>query len=618
MAGTAFAANGDINATAPTISGDANIAITGGTAPNVNADAYFVSIDGKPTIEFTLAYALDDLAAGTAGEVYFISNDTTLFTKGSGKLTITSERVTTVKPGSDATLKVGAQFSLSDWVADPTDGIVINIAPYKEGTPPTKNTSTATVTIKPVELVVSADKDAVEAQEGSSAAPADVTFAVYDGVTAMTGVSFAGEAVSADGMVSGVFNKVDDTDYISTDVTAGVVKFGVGSFGPGASGNTKLAFVAADISLDLGGPGPIVYVAGVEATKKLAEVSVDVKASALKATPESVSFTRNTAEAPKTVKVSADIALTKAEFLVLSDDGKYESVASGDTVKAFTFTFGEVADKSVDFIIAFDETFAKSYDMTLVASADGHKKKFTASVKDPGTPIVTPTVELKYAETITQADLPSDVLLSNLVSSPDFALSADVKDTASMNLGTGYDSTRVGGSKTLELPLKSGQTAVPLQMEFVVAELGESVLTVTSDAVRIQNLDKSFDLFYQYVEVGSTRSADVLVGSISGAGGTWQQAYEAGIVSFAANGNIRVNYLVIDANSKAPSHNGKFIAIYDGALNNTIRDPLWLTKKKASGGGGSDSSSGVGCDAGFGAFALLGLAGLATLLRKKD
>ena len=57
---------------------------------------------------------------------------------------------------------------------------------------------------------------------------------------------------------------------------------------------------------------------------------------------------------------------------------------------------------------------------------------------------------------------------------------------------------------------------------------------------------------------------------------------------------------------------------FDAFYVNTTGDLIMERASLNAGGGGYHSDSGVGCDAGFGAFALLGLAGAAALLRKKD
>jgi Synergist-CTERM protein sorting domain-containing protein len=73
-----------------------------------------------------------------------------------------------------------------------------------------------------------------------------------------------------------------------------------------------------------------------------------------------------------------------------------------------------------------------------------------------------------------------------------------------------------------------------------------------------------------------------------------------------------LEYFIANGVGSSDIVDGKLL-VYDGEANNRLYDPLYLAVKPKHSGG---SSSG-GCDAGLGAFALLGLAG-AVFLRKKD
>ncbi len=93
----------------------------------------------------------------------------------------------------------------------------------------------------------------------------------------------------------------------------------------------------------------------------------------------------------------------------------------------------------------------------------------------------------------------------------------------------------------------------------------------------------------------------------------WQTAIKKGYVAFnSATGALEVRYVVTNENKKKTEyHEGtRFMYIGDGDANGRLYNPVWLTKTTAGSGWSGDS----GCDA----FALLGLAGAAALLRRKD
>jgi hypothetical protein len=76
---------------------------------------------------------------------------------------------------------------------------------------------------------------------------------------------------------------------------------------------------------------------------------------------------------------------------------------------------------------------------------------------------------------------------------------------------------------------------------------------------------------------------------------------------------VTLNYLIANGVGTAKMQNN-YLVVYDGNSNNVLLDPVFLAVKPKD---NPPSSSSGGCDAGLGAFALLGLAGAALLSKKK-
>lgn len=157
-------------------------------------------------------------------------------------------------------------------------------------------------------------------------------------------------------------------------------------------------------------------------------------------------------------------------------------------------------------------------------------------------------------------------------------------------------------------------------LELWVPVEGTLIETIVTNATTLDEMyaafDRSMDIYYDYLDKDgvSTGNPSHLVGR--GGLRSWKEAFEGGFVYAGEdedeNEYIVVNYIVVNGVG-SPTVAKDFFVVYDGVADDgKILDPMVLTARKA------DSSSGSsGCDAGFGAFALLGLAGLA-LLRKKD
>ncbi len=136
-------------------------------------------------------------------------------------------------------------------------------------------------------------------------------------------------------------------------------------------------------------------------------------------------------------------------------------------------------------------------------------------------------------------------------------------------------------------------------------------LSATDKAALLDS--KGYALHYEFIEPATfTPDSPHKVVSIVGAGSglPWSKALSEKYVSFSETHDLRVNYVIVDGDSGV-SHDGGLIYIPDGHGNRKLLDPLWFTKSTP--GYHSDS----GCDAGFGAFALLALAGAAAILRRK-
>ncbi len=431
----------------------------------------------------------------------------------------------------------------------------------------------------------------------------------------VTGLSRPGEALFVGGtkITDGIVNKGKmTTDYLSADVTAsGVVTFKVGSFGPGTPGHKMLGYGATAVSFDLS--GKTVNVAGVDGTKPLAEISLDIAASALKSTGD-IAFTLGKASGPQTVKVSSDQALSAVDFLVVSDDaGTLKKIDSGYKEKSLTFTFGKVEANSVDFVVAFDETYSASHDVTVVASSDKGKTTFKVTVKDQTTPpsggdVVSVDVLLneKLKEGLTSVDVTDS--LTPYSSKP----TVD-KDTSVLASSVLVDKNVSG---------VTGIAAAPLRVTIDVSKITDAaVSTDFSDwpkkakEEKIKALDeKGYALLYQYVEGKVSKDVEVLIG---GPKMSWTTAEKEGYVAFnSVTGALEVRYVVTNEDKKDVEHHKdtRFIYIADGDKNTRLYDPVWFAKTPADSGWSGDS----GCDAGFGAFALLGLAGTAALLRRRD
>ena len=378
MAGTAFAAPGDVATLTRSDDVRNNVGefTVDSAAPAYTLDAYYMSGDVAPEVIVSFTAAITDPAAAA-----FISTDVTNGTVAIDALDNVNGETT-----------VEVTFSITGW--DPTTDIVLeNIGTYAAAAGNAKiGNAAGKLTITPVELVVSADTaETITLTEGVTATPANAEFTLYekgqttpfDGDSALAHI---GEKLFVNGaaMEDDIVNKSDvPGDFVSADLVAtGEVKFVVGSFGPGSIATKKLGYGITGISFDISG-GDEVYVAGVNAAKALAEVSVDIVAGALKTTGD-IEFTLKEASDPKTVKVSSDQVLSVVEFWVVSDDNTFEKIDSGDVVKSLTFTFDDVAANSVDFVVAFDELYeGVSHDVTVVASSDKGKTTFLAKINDP-------------------------------------------------------------------------------------------------------------------------------------------------------------------------------------------------------------------------------------------
>ena len=552
MAGAAFAAEGDVSGIVISADAENNV---GDIQANAGT-AYFVSGDSAPKITFSATLAFTD-----PEEPATVSADTTAT---NGTVVITAD-----KTDYDGAATAEVTFTITDW--DPANPIVIADLGVYDASDTVIGTPLATLTINPIELVVSADASDVAATEGRPAktTPETVTFELFDTnddavVTTLgaTDLAFAGAALSGDKVdANGLINAgTIATDYISADVAAvvatedgSVVTFGVGAYGPGAAGQFKLAFVADAISFDLGG---VVYVAGVDANKKLAEVSFDIAKSALKATPEkTLEFTLEEAADPVKVVVSTDSATIKSvDFYVVSGD-TYDLIETAKTVKALTFTTADFADKSVDFYVAFNEAYeGVSHDVTIVASSDlGDKASFAVKVNDPQSG-PGPVDEFNEDGTNKNQNSAKYYIINTAGTSADYT--ALYKTSDDLVVYMTFEQGDVPPVASIE-PITPARAAASTG--------GAGNWKEASEMLTADNAGEVVDWTFQNITKG------------------------------------KYYYVVYDSNGDPIAVSGQITAFEN------LKD-----------GGSYHSSSGVGCDAGFGAFALLGLAGAAALLRKKD
>ena len=325
---------------------------------------------------------------------------------------------------------------------------------------------------------------------------------------------------------------------------------------------------------------------------------------------------------------------------------------------ASTDQFGASVDKGY-FTLNFNPA---SFDIKLVTSSDGPgligtykfglvADKFEVASDDVATVAgVVGSADVLGTLTITVAavtpDPSGDVLpVAGIeLSSADQALlgvtsltSADIATLTTNDIGTrqnpvillstvSADKTVSSAFVSIDLTPFAGKDAIALQFDAKSASdntgLIGQIVSTTNSADRLAKLNASMDVYYEYVATTGV-SADLVavIGPKTGAI-SWEKAISDDIVSFNSTGML-INYVVVNKNfvdGKKFEAKGKYLVIYDGnGADNKLFDPLWVTRRQQPGTPDPhDSSSGVGCDAGFGAFALLGLAGLATILRKKD
>ncbi len=158
-----------------------------------------------------------------------------------------------------------------------------------------------------------------------------------------------------------------------------------------------------------------------------------------------------------------------------------------------------------------------------------------------------------------------------------------------------------------------------------VTELAAAMKAGGTEA-EMADLQENFDIVYQYDRrVG--RDPDTLIGTGPHAI-TWDEAIDAGIARVDPNGTIDVKYVVVNGEGHPrivrnvfngdPTIGKSVLLVFDGnGEDGKILDPMWLVHKAEETEVQGQGHHG-GCDAGLGALAILGLAGAAALLRRKD
>ncbi|MDL2264282.1 hypothetical protein LJC31_06475 [Synergistaceae bacterium OttesenSCG-928-I11] len=331
-----------------------------------------------------------------------------------------------------------------------------------------------------------------------------------------------------------------------------------------------------------------------------------------------------------TLAMSSDkVALGATSKDVISDDkgavmvtfanGKLHveqtGVASGEvTLNLYADKFVVSEDKSAD-VAGFDKSKpigTVTIKATRSDSSGGSTSKTEAVLLDAAT-----LTEINKLDgvTVSKALLPAS--FDNTV---DGVTITESPSSTKVSAAISADKTIVAGGNSASFVISTDVAdAVAISMSIAPRTISSDFGSLSA-ADRKAALKNSYAIVYEYIDVDQA-PAVLVQDNNANATLNWDDALSKGIV-VDNNGTLNINYIAVNGTGKPALvvvGSKTVLVIPDGnATDGYLKDPVWLTKKKSSTDPGGHDSSGVGCDAGFGAFALLGLAGAAALLRKKD